>query len=417
MNFFGLFDKKDTNDNEEIKKSQNAIKIIIAVVIFFLLLFTLFSTDDRSKKQSEIGNFRLFKEERAVKTKWISDAQDEIATMRKEVKKLQAEINKLKKTKETKKENNQNINIKEKQDTNIKEKNQSIKDNLQKYPESPTSSFDISKYLPENYKEKYTNKNSYKEKPIHQPRTIIEKEHIENSMDIVNYYENNQTLEEKQVLNIIPTGTILKAVLLNGMDAPTMSQAKDNPLIAHLVVKDLGILPNNFTYDIKECFILAEGYGDLSSERVYMRINNISCIKENNEHIDMKINGYVAGEDGKIGLKGEVVYKQGAILARSIIAGFVDGLADGFSQVGNTISIVDSGGSVTRREENEVSASNMLKRGAYQGVGNAAEKLAEFYLKLADNVFPVIEIQAGRNVDIVVNKYLEVETLEQKAKK
>lgn len=416
MNFFGLFDKKDTNDNEEIKKSQNIIKIAITAVIFFVLLFTLFSTDDRSAEQSKIGNFKLFEEEKAVKTKWISDAQDEITTMREEVEKLQTEIKQLKESKKINKEHNHDIKEK-KQDTSIKENNQNTRDNLQKYPTSPNNSFDISKYLPENYKEKYANKNSENKNPTYQPSTIIEKEHIENSMDIVNYESNQTQIEEKQVLNIIPTGTILKAVLLNGMDAPTMSQAKDSPLIAHLVVKDLGILPNNFTYDIKECFILAEGYGDLSSERVYMRINNLSCIKENNEHIDMKINGYVAGEDGKIGLKGEVVYKQGAILARSIIAGFVDGLADGFSQVGNTISIVDSGGSVTRREENEVSASNMLKRGVYKGVGNAAEKLAEFYLKLADNVFPVIEIQAGRDVDIVVNKYLEVETLEQKAKK
>lgn len=38
----------------------------------------------------------------------------------------------------------------------------------------------------------------------------------------------------------------------------------------------------------------------------------------------------------------------------------------------------------------------------------------DFYLKLADQVYPVIELEAGRTVDIVVTNAKELTTMEEK---
>jgi len=46
-------------------------------------------------------------------------------------------------------------------------------------------------------------------------------------------------------------------------------------------------------------------------------------------------------------------------------------------------------------------ASDMLRGGAGKGVGNAMEKMADFYIKRAEQLQPVIEIEPGRSVDVV----------------
>src|SRR3989304_5812105 len=38
------------------------------------------------------------------------------------------------------------------------------------------------------------------------------------------------------------------------------------------------------------------------------------------------------------------------------------------------------------------------------GVGRALERLAQYYISLAEKVFPVIEVDAGRTVDVVITQ-------------
>ena len=52
----------------------------------------------------------------------------------------------------------------------------------------------------------------------------------------------------------------------------------------------------------------------------------------------------------------------------------------------------------------------------FQGVSNAAEKLADFYLKMADQIAPVIEISAGREVNVVVTSMTALEVVENTGK-
>ena len=193
------------------------------------------------------------------------------------------------------------------------------------------------------------------------------------------------------------------------MDAPTMTQAKSSPLPVLLKVTDLSILPNFFKYDIIDCFLMGEGYGDLTAERAYIRVNNISCITDKRQHIDMALQGAVSGEDGKLGLKGEVVTKQGALLARTLIAGFLQGVGESFA---NQNQIVTSGWGGTTTTKAEQTAQESIQAGMFQGMSNAAEKLADFYLKMADQIAPVIEISAGREVNVVVTSMTELKVVE-----
>lgn len=199
----------------------------------------------------------------------------------------------------------------------------------------------------------------------------------------------------------IPAGSTARGILLTGLDAPTGGKAKSDPRPVEVLLTDYTILPNGFKADLRGCFLLGDGYGDLSSEKTYIRLTLLSCVRENGEIIQRKIDAYaVSGDDGKAGLKGRVVSKQGSLLARSLIAGFLEGGAQAMQQQGMIISISPLGQTQT--------ISDVGKVAAYSAAGKAAEKLADFYMKLVNETFPVVETNAGRKVDVVFLKEVKL---------
>ena len=222
--------------------------------------------------------------------------------------------------------------------------------------------------------------------------------------------EKPKEVIKPKTLHIVPTGTITRAVLLNGVDAPTLAQAKTDPLPILMRVVDTSILPNAWQYDIKDCFIVGEGYGDLTSERAYIRTNNLSCMTNDGRHIDLEFKGAVSGEDGKIGLKGRVVTKQGALLARTLIAGFLQGVGESFGQQDTTTLVSGTGTTTVPLDQ---TASEAMQQGLFRGLSESAEKLADFYLKMADQISPVIEVSAGREISISTTEKIELKTLDE----
>ena len=197
---------------------------------------------------------------------------------------------------------------------------------------------------------------------------------------------------------VIPAGSFVPGILLNGLNAPAGGKALSNPLPVLIRIVDLSILPNDFRADIKGCFVIGAGYGDLSSERAYIRLEGLSCIKTDGEVIERKVEGYVSGEDGLVGLAGRVVTKQGQLLARTLIAGFLEGVANAFQYSSTNLLIAPQGAVST------INPDRTLQYGIVSGTAEAAKKLADFYMKLANQMFPVIEVNAGRKVDIVFLK-------------
>ncbi|MEK7731608.1 MAG: TrbI/VirB10 family protein, partial [Planctomycetota bacterium] len=43
------------------------------------------------------------------------------------------------------------------------------------------------------------------------------------------------------------------------------------------------------------------------------------------------------------------------------------------------------------------------------GVGRALDRLAQYYISLAEKVFPVIEVDAGRTVDVVITQGISLQ--------
>jgi conjugal transfer pilus assembly protein TraB len=196
----------------------------------------------------------------------------------------------------------------------------------------------------------------------------------------------------------LPSGAFTRAVLLGGLDAPTGGQAQRNPQPVLMRLADHAILPNRYRASVKECFIVGAGYGDVSSERAYIRTESLSCVTRDGTAIDVPVKGYVAGEDGKAGMRGRLVSKQGQILANALLAGVASGIGHAFQQGATTLSVSPLGTTGT------VDGGRQLEAGLGTGIGKALDRLAQYYISLAEKVFPVIEVDAGRSVDVVLTQ-------------
>ncbi|CAL7960219.1 conjugal transfer pilus assembly protein TraB [Alphaproteobacteria bacterium] len=180
-------------------------------------------------------------------------------------------------------------------------------------------------------------------------------------------------------------------MLLSGADASTSitSQSDPRPVLARLI--DPGTLPRKFMSDLKDCHIVASGYGDISSERVFTRLEKLTCIKRvTGEVVETEVADYIAGEDGRAGIKGV-----GGYLGKSIIGGVLQGVA-GVMAPERNIAINPLGAIMEKR-----SYGDKFKEGSMNGVGSSMERLSKYYIERAESIQPIIQVASGRIVDVV----------------
>lgn len=208
--------------------------------------------------------------------------------------------------------------------------------------------------------------------------------------------------KDKDTGTYLPAGSIFSGTLLTGVDVTTGEGSRRDPFPVLLRVKKEAILPNRYRTDVKECFLVAAGWGDLSSERAYLRAEKLSCIREDGKALESKVEMYAVGEDGKAGVRGRVVNKTGALLGRALMAGFLEGFSKlfGKSQV-MTIQTGSLGRNAKAPYESYLS-SDALQSAGLSGVGSAMDRLANYYIDMAENIYPIIEVDAGRAIDFVM---------------
>jgi conjugal transfer pilus assembly protein TraB len=211
----------------------------------------------------------------------------------------------------------------------------------------------------------------------------------------------------KSVDNTIPAGAFVRAVLLGGVDASASIQASSDPRPALLRLTDAGTLPRRFRSDLKGCHALAACYGDISSERVFMRLEKLTCTeRKTGEIVEVKVQGYIAGEDGRTGVRGSVVDRAGESMRNVLMGGFLGGIGEFLSQPQN--AAVTFSPMAGLAQSNPMGMGDMLKAGAGKGINNALEKYADFYIKRAEQLQPVIQVAAGRQVDIVFTEGVSI---------
>ncbi|HHE5971926.1 TPA: F-type conjugal transfer pilus assembly protein TraB [Citrobacter braakii] len=204
-------------------------------------------------------------------------------------------------------------------------------------------------------------------------------------------YGDISAVSEKPLLPYIPSASFAPAVVIEGADANASVTGNSDPSPMQFRLTGLVRMPNDKTYDLTGCMVTAGAYGDISSERALVRTDRLSCHKDEGV-IDMPFKGHVSFQ-GKNGIKGEPVMRNGKIIGWAFAAGAVDGIGSGVAKIGQE---TPGAGAVA-----SVSGSTVMNGSLGGGASQVGKTLSDYYIKRAEQYHPVIPVGAGTEVTVV----------------
>ncbi len=226
-------------------------------------------------------------------------------------------------------------------------------------------------------------------------------------VEVVTNKAKSEGAEKKKPETIRLPPCYMRGTLLSGVQAPASMAGKKNPVPMLIKIDNLAVLPNRLKADLKGCFVIAEGVGNLQTHRVDTRLVNLACVgKKGQSIIDQEVNGFVVDADGQVDLKGRVVAKMGTHLARVGLAGLLGGAAEGVEKSSYTEQFSPATGVVQRTMKDDTES--ILKLSVGKGLQSTAKELQKFYLDLAQQTLPVIEVGPTKEIHIVIKKGLEL---------
>lgn len=217
--------------------------------------------------------------------------------------------------------------------------------------------------------------------------------------------DNTEEREVRRLGTYLPAGSYAPAIVLSGADAATNVSNRDNPIpvlfriTGSAVTASLGNR-SPAKVNLKGCTVQGSATGDLSSERVKVRLISMTCVNKTGDVLETKVAGYMAGS-GKEGVRGHVVSREGSNVRNAAIAGALGGLAKGLS-AGATASLNQEDASVSQILRS--AGAGTLTGGAEE----AASTLADYYIKRAEQYQPVISLYGGTKVELVFLEGVEL---------
>lgn len=196
----------------------------------------------------------------------------------------------------------------------------------------------------------------------------------------------------------LPAGSYAPALVLSGVDASTSvaSQAEPVPVLFRITGPAVTAgtrTTRGHTIDLTGCTVTGSARGDLSSERVYVRLLKLSCVQPGTHVFEREVTGYMSGS-GKAGSRGLVVSREGPLVRNAGIAGALSGLAEGVSSIGQAGANADA----ASFHEALRSAGASSVSG---GISGAADRLSEYYIERAEQYQPVVSLYGGTQVELV----------------
>jgi hypothetical protein len=209
-------------------------------------------------------------------------------------------------------------------------------------------------------------------------------------------YEEEEISPPESMYNYIPATAYVTGRILTGIQAKTLTESQSDPKPITIRLENRGSLPKDFIVDIAQCKIHGRGRGDLSSERVEIRVEQLVCEdRSTGTIITTDIAGSVFGDDGVEGVRGEVV----SMAEKHLKNVFLASSLSGFTQTlkgSQDLSISAFGAVSTKRRGPQELAKDSLLGGS----STAVDMLADFNINLAKSIAPVIVVPGGVKVDI-----------------
>ena len=122
--------------------------------------------------------------------------------------------------------------------------------------------------------------------------------------------------------------------------------------------------------------------------------------------MDIPVEGTAFDVGGKNGVRGIPNLRNAKVIQASGAAGFLSGIGGALTQSAKTTSVSALGSTES------LNTGGVFKAGLGQGTQSGLGKIADYYLKLAEQYSPVIPLNPGAMVDIVFLKGFPIENEE-----
>jgi len=207
---------------------------------------------------------------------------------------------------------------------------------------------------------------------------------------------------EKPLSQYVPAGSYAEAVVLAGADASAgvQSQGDPRPVLLRLTSPAYGAAVEGVaaTTDLEGCTLTGAAFGDLSSEKVYVRLQTMACAGVSPDSvIETSVAGFVAG-GGRAGVRGPVVSREGALVERAFMAGVFSGFGRGASQAFGPQAVLTGGGAATVANTD---LESIGRSGLGAGAATAGEAVSDYLIRRAEQYQPVVQLAAGSSVTVV----------------
>lgn len=202
--------------------------------------------------------------------------------------------------------------------------------------------------------------------------------------------------------NYLPPNSIAVAKVIVGVDASVGVQSQSDPLpvVLRITGPARSVYDNGrlLTTNISGCLVNGAARGDLSSEKIYVKLQRMTCPQPNGRYAVSDVKGFVAF-GGKTGVRGRVVSREGSLIGQAFIAGLAGGFGRGFAA--NTQSVLQGSNVQVNGERQKLGAGELLEGGLGEGVATSADMVSKYLIERAEQYQPVIEMPTGIDVEIV----------------
>ena len=200
----------------------------------------------------------------------------------------------------------------------------------------------------------------------------------------------------------LPAGSYAEAVVIAGADASAavQSQGDPRPVLLRITSPAYGAAVDGIASrsDIEGCTVTGAAYGDLSSEKVYVRLQTMACAGEHEGTVvETPVSGYVAGA-GAAGVRGAVVSREGALVEKAFYAGVFSGFGQSATQAFSPQAVLAGGGAATIAN---TGIEDIGRAGLGSGIGTAGQQVSDYLIRRAEQYQPVIQLAAGTPVTVV----------------
>ena len=203
--------------------------------------------------------------------------------------------------------------------------------------------------------------------------------------------------------NYLPPNSFASAKVIVGVDAiaGVNSQTDPLPVVLRITGPARSVLQNGklLTTKIQGCLINGAARAELSSEKVYIKLQKMTCPQPGGRYAVSEVKGFIAFA-GKTGVRGRVVSREGSLAMQAFLAGLVSSagsaLNGAFNQPLATIE-TDGKGGISRTP----SLGAVGLRGLGGGAQESGKDVAQYLIERAEQYQPVIEMPTGVDVEIV----------------